>query len=178
MKKKEGGRKMPKKRDFKDYLLPIVGEEKYKGFAYYTFKTITWEGEEEYREGYVEPSLEELPQLELTDFLDYGFLIITPEFVKLEVIPRRMLIYLKPFEVIEFINGIREIFSKAEYNPRVVRKDFEIKLPEIYMYVGTVNSTFWYYRPGKVIICNYDIPITDDFITWVFKEVEREFLLF
>ncbi|MCS7214523.1 MAG: hypothetical protein NZ927_09980, partial [Candidatus Calescibacterium sp.] len=137
--------------------------------------------------GYVEPSLEELPHLELTDFLDHGSLIIKPDFVRLEVKPRRMVIYLKPFEVIEFAKWIRELCLKKGFESRIVRENFEINLPKTYISVDTTFYVFEYHRkpefyrpdrPGKVIMCNYDTPITKNFITWVFKEVEKEFLLF
>ncbi|MCS7214493.1 MAG: hypothetical protein NZ927_09815, partial [Candidatus Calescibacterium sp.] len=87
-----------------------------------------------------------------------------------------MLVFLKPFEVILFINRIREIFSKAEskFKPRVVRENFNINLPETYIYTPTLR----YDRSKKVIRCCYDLPVSDDFIIWLFKEVEEEFLSF
>ncbi|MDW8003176.1 MAG: hypothetical protein RMJ39_11115, partial [Deltaproteobacteria bacterium] len=93
-----------------------------------------------------------------------------------------MHIYLKPFEVLGFINGIREICREAESKPktksRVVIENFDINLPNTCMYVGTVNFTFWYWKPKKLIMDLYDLPINDNFVVWVFKEIEKEFSLF
>ncbi|MDW8003144.1 MAG: hypothetical protein RMJ39_10895, partial [Deltaproteobacteria bacterium] len=88
-------------------------------------------------------------------------------------------IYLKPFES---INRIQEL-PKAESKPRVI-ENFDINLPETSICVGNsyygqkVVQIFRYHRQNKQIICNYDLPINDDFIIWLFKELEREFLGF